>query len=65
MIGAEDMGLELLTGTYLLRWAGNPLENTRWWLRLNQLWGGLFPSLGGEVYVKARVLCPAQNMVSV
>ncbi len=55
MVRAEGIEIELLTGAYLLRWAGSPLENTQWWLRLNQLWGGLFPSLGGEVYVMARV----------
>jgi SAM-dependent methyltransferase len=54
MVRAEGIQVELLTGAYLLRWAGNPLENTQWWLRLNQLWGGLFPALGGEVYLMAR-----------
>ena len=54
LIRSAGLDLELLTGAYLLRWAGNPLENTQWWLRLNQLWGALFPSLGGEVYLMAR-----------
>ena len=54
MVRAEGLSLEMLTGAYLLRRAGNPLENTQWWLRLNQLWGALFPSLGGEVYLMAR-----------
>lgn len=57
MVQAEGLTVEMLSGAYLLRWAGNPLENTQWWLRLNQLWGGLFPSLGGEVYVMARSYC--------
>lgn len=52
----RDAGLELdfLSGAFLLRWSGNPLENHRWWLRLNQLWGALFPSLGCELYFMAR-----------
>jgi SAM-dependent methyltransferase len=54
LVRAEGLEMELLTGAYLLRRAGNQLENTQWWLRLNQLWGALFPSLGGEVYLMAR-----------
>jgi len=54
MVRNEGLTVEMLTGAYLLRWAGNPLENTQWWLRLNQLWGALFPSLGGEMYLMAR-----------
>lgn len=57
MVRAEGLTVEMLTGAYLLRWAGNPLEDTQWWLRLNQLWGALFPSLGGEVYLMARSSC--------
>jgi len=53
---AEHQGLkiEFMSGSHLLRWTGLPLENYRWWLRLNQLWGGLFPSLGMELYLQAR-----------
>lgn len=54
MVRAVGLEVEMLCGAYLLRWAGSPLENSRWWLRLNQLWGALFPSLGGEVYLMAR-----------
>ena len=61
VVRGEGLNIELLTGAYLLRWAGNPLENTEWWLRLNQLWGALFPSLGGEVYVMARSSLPAAS----
>jgi SAM-dependent methyltransferase len=55
MVRAEGLTVEFLAGAYLLRWAGNPLENTQWWMRLNQFWGALFPSLGGEVYLMARL----------
>ncbi|HSV27510.1 MAG TPA: hypothetical protein VLH60_06410, partial [Sedimentisphaerales bacterium] len=62
----RNAGLELeaLTGGYLLRWAGNPLDNTRTWVRLNQVWGALFPSLGGEVLVKARLTSPVVAQTS-
>lgn len=52
----RDQGLtvERMTGTFLARWSGNPLENHAWWIRLNQFWGALFPGLGGEIYLTAR-----------
>jgi len=55
-----DAGLELdfVTGSHLIRRSGSRLENARWWVRLNQLWGGLFPSLGQEVYLCARKPMP-------
>ncbi len=53
---AEDAGLdvEFLTGSHLVRRTGHALENQRWWIRLNQIWGSLFPSLGSEAYLQAR-----------
>ena len=53
---ATDAGLdvEFATGSHLIRLTGSPLENARWWVRLNQFWGALFPSLGSECYVMAR-----------
>ncbi|WP_296812162.1 hypothetical protein, partial [Thiocapsa sp.] len=29
-------GAQRMTGTFLARWSGNPLENHAWWVRLNQ-----------------------------
>lgn len=52
----SGLRVEILTGTFLARWSANPLENQAWWVRLNQLWGALFPSLGGELYLAARKL---------
>jgi len=43
-----------MPGAFLFRWSGNPLENYKWWMRLNKLWGVLFPSWGGELYLSAR-----------
>ena len=52
----QDTGLqpEFVTGSHAVRFTGSWLENQRWWIRLNQLWGGLFPSLGSECYVGGR-----------
>jgi SAM-dependent methyltransferase len=54
LVKETGLDLRILTGTFLARWSGSPLENQAWWLRLNQLWGALFPSLGGEAYLSAR-----------
>lgn len=53
---AHDTGLEIefATGSHAIRMTGSGLENSRLWVRLNQLWGGLFPSLGSECYLRAR-----------
>lgn len=52
----KDVGLnlEFITGSHAIRLTGSRLENWRWWIRLNQLWGALFPSLGSECYLQAR-----------
>tara|TARA_R110002096_G_scaffold24760_20_gene78021 strand:+ start:2707 stop:3939 length:1233 start_codon:yes stop_codon:yes gene_type:complete len=53
---AGDCGLtmEFITGSHLMRNTGNPLESLRSWIRFNQLWAALFPSLGSEVCLRAR-----------
>lgn len=53
---AHDTGLdiEFATGSHAVRMTGSGLENSRFWVRLNQFWGGLFPSLGSECYLRAR-----------
>lgn len=45
---------EFVTGSHALRWSGACLENWRWWVRLNQFWAALFPSLGSECCIQAR-----------
>jgi len=52
----EDSGfsVEWSAGSHLVRHTGNPLENSAAWIRLNQLWGALFPSLGSEICLLAR-----------
>lgn len=54
LIAKNGMITEILTGTFLIRWSGSLLENQKWWIRFNQLWGAAVPSLGGEVYLAAR-----------
>lgn len=53
-VAIAGLSLEFSTGAFLTRCSGSPLEDFKWWLRLNNLWGGLFPSLGGEFYLRAR-----------
>ena len=52
------LDVEFATGSHAFRSTGNPLENHAWWIRLNQFWGGLFPSLGSECCVQARRQAP-------
>lgn len=49
---AEQAGLSVafMSGAFFMRRQGSALENSRLWLRLNLAFGGLFPSLGSEVY---------------
>jgi SAM-dependent methyltransferase len=54
----EDFDIELLTGAFLFRATGSTLEDKEWWVRANQLWGALFPSLGAEVYFSLRQRVP-------
>lgn len=53
---AKEMGLEVefAVGSHAVRMTGSFLENSKLWVRLNQFWGALFPSLGSECYVRAR-----------
>lgn len=55
---AASLRIQFLTGSHLVRFTGFPLENWKWWIRLNQAWGGLFPSLGQEIYIAARKASP-------
>jgi len=59
LVRHAGMEPEVLTGAYLARWTGNLFENHRSWVRLNQVWGALFPSLGSELCVKARLATAA------
>jgi hypothetical protein len=49
---AEQAGLRLafMSGAFFMRRQGSRIENSPLWLRANLAFGGLFPSLGSEVY---------------
>ena len=53
---AQSCGLTLdfMSGTFFLRKRNFFLENFKEWVRLNLLWGALFPALGGEIYWRMR-----------
>lgn len=54
IVSNAELRLEMMHGAFLCRWSGNRLENYGWWIRLNNLWGVLFPSWAGEIYLSAR-----------
>lgn len=49
---AREAGLEaeFVSGAFLMRSKGSPLENSALWMRLNLFWGRTFPSWPGEIY---------------
>lgn len=49
------LSLDFLSGTYMLRKRNFALENHPFWVRLNLLWGALFPALSGEIYWCMRI----------
>jgi len=53
---AERVGLnvEFLSGSYLLRMQGSWIENSSCWMRVNQFWGAMFPSLSQELCMQLR-----------
>jgi SAM-dependent methyltransferase len=51
---AAGLKPELFFGAFFMRWSNNPLEDCRFWIKANLLWGVLFPGLGGELYLTAR-----------
>jgi SAM-dependent methyltransferase len=53
---AKNCGLKLdfLSGCFFVRKSGAAIENAKNWIRLNLLWGALFPALGGEIYWRMR-----------
>jgi hypothetical protein len=54
MVGQNGVEVEFMSGTYLLRKKGSFLEDHAWWIRVNQVWGALFPSLSQELCVQLR-----------
>ncbi|TLD72454.1 class I SAM-dependent methyltransferase [Phragmitibacter flavus] len=54
LVNDAGFDLDFITGSHAIRRTGSKLENSLWWVRLNQIWGALFPSLGSECYLMAR-----------
>ncbi len=54
LIDRFSLQLEFIAGLRFFRWSGFAFENSRIWVRLNQLWGALFPSLGREIAIQCR-----------
>lgn len=54
MASASGLTREWQGGAFLVRCRGFVLENFRWWLRVNLLFGALLPSWPGEIYFAWR-----------
>jgi SAM-dependent methyltransferase len=54
LLKSVSLELEFMSGAFLFRYSGNPLEDYHFWFRLNTIWGVLFPPLGNEIYLTAR-----------
>jgi len=54
LVEINGLTLDFMSGSHLMRLSGAALENSQSWAKLNLFWGGLFPSLGSEVYLQAR-----------
>ncbi|MSP27428.1 MAG: methyltransferase domain-containing protein [Methylococcales bacterium] len=54
MAASCGLTMDFLSGTYMLRKRNFFLENCKGWVRLNLLWGVLFPALSGEIYWQMR-----------
>jgi SAM-dependent methyltransferase len=47
---ANRLKVTFMSGAFFMRKSGHPIEDSPLWLRLNLLFGNLFPSLGSELY---------------
>ena len=54
LVAGAGLKLDFLSGSHLMRHSGAAFENSKTWARMNLFWGGMFPSLGSEVYLLAR-----------
>jgi len=55
LIKRFGLHLEFMAGLRFFRWSGFGLENSRKWVRMNQFWGALFPSLAREIAIQCRL----------
>ena len=54
LVTNAGLQLDFLCGSHLIRLSGAAIENSKSWARFNQCWGGIFPSLGSELYLLAH-----------
>jgi SAM-dependent methyltransferase len=54
LVEKENLKIDFILGTYFIRKMGAFWENSAMWMRINQIWGSLFPSLGQELCIKAH-----------
>jgi SAM-dependent methyltransferase len=54
LLDRHGFEVDFMTGSHVTRLSRHPLESRAWWIRINQVVGRLFPSLGAEVYLLAR-----------
>jgi hypothetical protein len=59
LAAVANLELEWMTGTFLVRSSGSPIENSGLWVRLNVLFGALFPGWPGECYWQFRRVAAA------
>jgi SAM-dependent methyltransferase len=50
MAAQAGLVVEFMSGAFLMRSKGSALENSAAWMRINLLWGQLFPGWPGEIY---------------
>lgn len=64
MSGACGFATDFCAGAFGLRASGSALENSAAWLRVNLLFGAVFPAWPGELYWRLRRLAPAAELAS-
>jgi SAM-dependent methyltransferase len=64
MASACGFAMDFQAGAFGLRASGSRLEDSSLWLRLNLLFGAIFPAWPGELYWRIRRLAPATEPVA-
>lgn len=64
MASACGFATDFQAGAFGLRASGSRLEDSALWLRLNLLFGAIFPAWPGELYWRIRRLAPAAEPVA-
>jgi SAM-dependent methyltransferase len=54
LVRGADLEIDFVSGSHFMRRSGSSIEDSKNWAKLNLFWGGMFPSLGSEVYLQAH-----------